>query len=39
MVYRRKKYYSDDELFWGVNSDIDDEDSFPYQSGFSLVVK
>jgi hypothetical protein len=28
MVYRRKTYYSDDELSWGDNSDIDDEGSF-----------
>lgn len=28
MVYRRKTYYSDDELSWGDNSDIDDEECF-----------
>jgi hypothetical protein len=28
MVYRRKTYYSDDELSWGDNSDVDDEESF-----------
>lgn len=28
MVYRRKTYYSDDELSWGDSSDTDDEDSF-----------
>lgn len=30
MIYRQKTYYSDDELSWGDNSDIDDEDSFPF---------
>lgn len=32
VVYRRKTYYSDDELSWGDNSDIDNEDSLAFDT-------